>query len=284
MTARARRYGTSRDRARNAPHDTARMANARHIAAVAIALAAAALSACAATPGAPSACERVFSQARCANMTDYAASRLGTSPGEIAGISVLAPPTPEVRDGRTIIQTTSGGPNVIAVVTLRDGSTREVSMDCGGIPALQCQDDPQLRATSVTMGGYFDMPEGATQVPAPDARGLAAATQLHVARLDIPIDHDGHYAVRVGEARLPNGILSVADFEFVSPGWPSDVTIADGLVALEVRSLDDPTRLFVNVHDHGWVEGAERVEGLLVFDVLHHHPGAILSVRDLVVR
>jgi hypothetical protein len=262
------------------------MANARHVAAVAVAFAAA-LSACAATPGAPpgpTACNAIYSQARCASMTGYAASRLRTSPDEITGISVLAPPTPEVRDGRTILQATSGGPNVIAVVTLRDGSTREVSMDCGGIPALQCQDDPQLRATSVTKGGYLDTPEGATQVPAPDARGLAAATQLHVARLDIPIDHDGHYAVRVGEARLPNGMLSVADFEFVSPGWPSDVTIADGLVALEVRSLDDPTRLFVNVHDHGWVEGAERVEGLLVFDVLHHHPGATLSIRDLVVR
>ena len=83
---------------------------------------------------------------------------------------------------------------------------------------------------------------------------------------------------------MPNGILSVADFQFVSPAWPSDIAIANGVVTLEVRSLDDPTRLFVNIHDHGRVDGTERVEGALVFDVLHHNPGAVLSVSELLIK
>jgi hypothetical protein len=254
------------------------------VAAAVIAAAAAACSAASGGSSAPRACEAVFSQARCANMADYAALKLETTPGEIAAVSVLPPPTPEIRDGVTILRTTSGGPNVMTLVTLRDGSVHEVSMDCGGIPALQCREDPQLQAVSVTMGGYFDTPEGATPVPPPDPQAVAAARPLRAPSLDVPIDHDGHYEVAVGEATLPNGILTTADFGFKSPGWPADVAIADGVVTLEVRSLDDPARRFVNIHDHGRVAGTERVEGFLVFDVLHHRPGAVLSVRDILIQ
>lgn len=262
------------------------MTSARRFAATAAAVGLA-IAACSPTPGAPSsptACGAAFSSARCSNMTDYAAARLHTHRDEIVAVMVLPPPTPEVRDGVVILGTTSGGPNVLTSVTLRDGSVHVVSMDCGGIPALQCQDDPQLQASSVTKGGYFDTPEGATPVPAPDHAAVAAARPLRVARFDIPIDHDGHYAVPVGQATLPNGILSVADFAFVAPGWPPNISIANGVVSLEVRSLDDPTRRFTNVHDHGRVKGTERVQGVLVFDVLRHGPGAVLSVRDVVVQ
>ena len=237
------------------------------------------------------ACAAAFSAVRCSNMVDYAAFKLQTRRDEIAGMTVLPPPTPEVRDGNTILQTRSGGPPVDTLVTLHDGSVHEVSMDCGGIPALQCQDAPQLQAMSVTMGGYFDTactgtpPKGCqTPVPPADAAALSAAVPLHVARFDIPIDHDGHYEVAVGEARLPNGLLTIADFGFVAPGWPSDMTIADGVVGIVVRSLDDPPRAFMNVHEHGRVAGVERVEAVLVFDVRRHDAGAILSVRDVVVR
>ena len=224
-------------------------------------------------------------------MADYAATRLQMARHEIVEMTVLPPPTPEVRDGKTILQTRSGGPPVDTLVTLRDGSVHEVSMDCGGIPALQCQDAPQLQAMSVTMGGYFDTactgdpPKGCqTPVPPADATAAAAAVPLHVARFDVPIDHDGHYEVPVGEAWLPNGLLSTADFGFVSPEWPPDMTIADGVVRVEVRSLDDPTRVFANVHEHGRVAGTEHVAAFLVFDVGRHVSGAVLSVRDIVVR
>jgi len=217
-------------------------------------------------------------------MADYAALKLRTAWSEIVAIGVLPRPTPEVRDGVTILHVTSGGPNVMTLVTLRDGSVHEVSMDCGGIPPIHCRDNPELQAASVTMGGYFDTPEGATPVPSPDRVALAAAKPMRVPSLDIPIDHDGHYEVPVGEATLPNGVLSVADFTFASTAWPTSFTIADGVVKLDVRSLDNPGRLFANIHDHGLVAGTERVEGVLVFDVLHHSPGAVLSVRDLRVQ
>jgi hypothetical protein len=242
-------------------------------------------------PAGPTACAAAFSTVRCSNMVDYAASKLRIARDEIAGMTVLPPPTPEVRDGKTILYVRSGGPPVDTLVTLRDGSTREVSMDCGGIPGLQCQDVPQLQAMSVTMGGYFDTtctgepPEGCqTPVPPADAAAVAAAAPLHVARYEIPVDHDGHYEVPVGEATLPNGLLTSADFGFVSPDWPTDLSIADGVVSLVVRSLDDPSRAFTNVHEHGRVAGVEHVEAVLIFDVLRHDAGALLSVRDVVVR
>lgn len=263
----------------------------RIAAAVALTVSVAACSVPAGALTGPRDCEAEFPAVRCSNMTHYAASKLHVQSDSIAGISVLPPPTPEVRDGVTILSTYGGASPVDTLVTLGDGSVHQVSMDCSGIPALQCRDDPRLEARSATMGGYSDLPcpgaspDGcATPVPLPDREALADAVGLNVARLDIPIDHDGHYEVPVGEATLPNGFLSVADFGFVSEAWPSDVTIADGIVRLEVRSLDDPTRAFVNVYEHGRVSGTERVEARLVFDVLNHDPGAMLSVRDLIVR
>ena len=70
----------------------------------------------------------------------------------------------------------------------------------------------------------------------------------------------------------------------MSPDWPTNISIADGVVSLVVRSLDDPTRAFMNVHEHGRVAGVERVEAVLIFDVLRYDAGALLSVRDVVVR
>ena len=242
------------------------------------------------SPGsATKACEATFSPVRCANMVDYAAAQLETSRDEVVTIEVLPPPTPEVIDGVSVINL--GGATVDTLVRLRDGSVHEVSMGCGGISPIHCRDDPQLQATSPTLNGYWDVPcageppdECASPMPPPDPEAIAAAKELRVPRLDIPIDHVGQYEVPVGEATLPNGILSIAEFEFASPGWPSDLTIAEGIVRLDIRSLDDPDRPFWNVYDHGRIEGTERVGATLVFDVLHHDPGAVLSIEDLVVR
>ncbi len=270
---------------------TARMSSARRCGLVLVLLAVAACSGAGGRPPEPTPCEAAFSAARCSNMTDYAARKLGTARDGIVAIAVLPDPTPEVRDGVTILRTTSGAAPVEVIVTLRDGTAHEVSMDCFGLPALQCQDEPRLQAASVTMGGYFDTPctgeppiGCASPVPSPDPEALAAAVALRVARLDIPIDHDGRYEVRAGEASLPNGILAAADFGFASAAWPNDFTIADGTVVLEVRSLDDPTLVFTNIHEHPRVEGVERVVAVLVFDAVRHEAGAVLSIRRLVVR
>jgi hypothetical protein len=237
------------------------------------------------------ACEATFSAVRCRNMTVYAAAKLNVSPDEIFSLGVLPPPTPELVDGQRVLITLSGAAPVDTLLALADGSVHEVSMDCAGIPGFQCLDDPRLQATSPTIAGYRDVPcDGeppagcASPVPPPDPEARAAAKELRVPRLDIPIDRVGHYEIAVGEATLPNGILTTAEFAFASPEWPSDFTIAEGVVQLSVRSLDHPERLFWNIYDHGWIEGTERVEAILEFDVLHQEPGATFSVEDVVVR
>jgi hypothetical protein len=106
---------------------------------------------------------------------------------------------------------------------------------------------------------------------------------LRVARLDIPIDHTGRYGVPIGEARLPNGILTDADLALVE-SWPAGVSILDGGVGLEIRSLDDGGAPIRNIYEHGWRPGTERVQAVLVFDVAHFDPGATLGVKDVVVR
>lgn len=157
---------------------------------------------------------------------------------------------------------------------------------------MACADDPHLSAGSVTggSGGYHDVPcEGetmdncATPVPTVDPAAAASAKPLTIARRDIPLDHLGEYQVRLGEATLPNGILTEASFDFMDD-WPPDVTISDSDVWLEVRSLEPDGKPFDNIHTHGWRAGTERVEAVLVFTVQRVDPGAVLGIRDVVVR
>jgi hypothetical protein len=134
-------------------------------------------------------------------------------------------------------------------------------------------------------GGYYDgtAPQllGGRPTIAPDAR--ADAMPLHISRLDIPIDHAGQYEVSVGEARLPNGILTAADFALVE-SWPTGVSIIEGGVGLDIRSLDQGGTPIRNIYEHGWHPGSERVEAVLVFNVTHFDPGATLGVKDIVVQ
>jgi hypothetical protein len=229
-------------------------------------------------------CGRVFNAVRCLAMTDTAAFQLHTTREDIKAMEVVPEPTPEVRDGVTILQTRSGGAPIDLLVTLADGTIHQTTLFCVGInsePA--CVDDPHIDAHSISLdGGYRDRTADATPVPsaAPDA--LAKATQLRIDRVDIPIDHTGPYEVRLGEARLPNGLVTSADFTLVDD-WPPGVTILDGGVTLQVRSQRDG-RTIQNIYEHGWREGAEGVDALLVFDVFRFDPGATLSIRDVEVR
>ena len=231
----------------------------------------------------PQPCGQLYNAVRCLAMTDKAAMQLHTTREDIVSIIIAPDPTPEIIDGKTILQTTSGGPPIDLIVTLADGTITQTTLMCVGVnqePA--CADDPHLTANSVTQGGYHDVPEGSSPVPsaAPDA--LEMATGLHLGRVDIPIDHTGSYEVVLGEAWLPNGLLTTADFQLVD-AWPPDVTIIDGGVSLEIRSQLDGKPIW-NIYEHGWREGVERVDAVLVFDVFHFEPGATLSIRDVVVR
>ena len=233
-------------------------------------------------PPSPQPCGQIYNEVRCLAITDAAASQLKTTREDVVSINVIPDPTPEVRDGVTIFRTLGGAARLDFLVSLTDGTMHQVSM-CGGVDmGPPCVDDPHLTFSSISQGGYHDVPEGSSPVPsaAPDA--LAGATVLRIGRLDIPIERTGLHEIVLGEAKLPNGLLTTADLSLVDV-WPSDLSIVDGRVNLEVRSKSDGQTIR-NIYEHGWREGIEGVQAVLVFDVIWFEPGAKLSVQDVVVR
>ena len=239
----------------------------------------------------PQACGAVFAPQRCELIIDAAAERAGVDRGAVIRIDIVPEPTPQVMpDGTVILQTRGGAAPLVVRVTLADGTTSEM-VACGGVSMEpMCTDEPHLRASSVTMGGYRDIPCAgeppagcATPHPPPTGDALAAAEPIRIDRVDIPIDRAGQHEVSVGEGSLPNGILTEASFAFLDD-WPPGVRIGDGVVHLDVRSLEPDGVPFDSYYSHGWREGVERVEAVLVFDVDHAEPGATLSVSDVVVR
>jgi hypothetical protein len=231
----------------------------------------------------PEPCGERFNAVRCLAMVDTAAMQLHKTREDIVSIDIVPDPTPEVRDGVTILQTRGGAAPIVLLVTLRDGSTHQASM-CGGIPSgPACSDDPHIELHAMSLeGGYHDVPEGSSPVPSAAPGAVAMATELRIDRLDLPIDQAGPQEVVLGEAWLPNGLLTTADFALVDD-WPPGVTILDGGVSLEVRSQLDG-KVIWNKYEHGWREGIEGVEAVLVFDVFRYEPGATLSIQDVVVN
>ena len=236
-----------------------------------------------APPRGPEPCGQKFNAVRCLAMTDTAAQQLHTTREDVVAVDIAPDPTPEVRDGVTILQTRGGAAPIVLIVTLADGTKRQVSM-CGGIPSgPACSDDPQIDLHAMSLeGGYHDVPEGSSPVPSVAPDDVEMATELRIDRLDIPIDRTGRHEVVLGEAWLPNGLLTTAEFALVDD-WPAGVTILEGGVSLEVRSQLDG-RPIRNIYEHGWREGIEGVEAVLVFDVFRFDPGATLSIQDVHVR
>ncbi len=230
----------------------------------------------------PTPCAQVLIAVRCLVMTDTAALNLGLKREDIMAIDILPDPPPP--DG--VLVTRSGGPDIDVRVTLVDGSARETQMGCVGVaedwnPA--CQADPHVTIRSI-IDGYRDVPAGSSPVPKAAADALTNAEALRMSSLDIPIDHVGRYEVSIGEARLPNGILTVAEFA-LAERWPAHLTIIDmGGVMLEIRSLEPDGKPFQNYYLHGWRRGTERVEAVLVFNVFRFDPGARLAIRDVLVQ
>jgi hypothetical protein len=233
---------------------------------------------------APERCTVEFSEARCDAMAERAAAELGLPSGSITAVGIL--PHPE-SDGVLL-----GGDRVHLRLHSADGTTHDTFITCGmatnGDPA--CTDHPKLRPSSVTMGGYLDIPcldsdctTVATPHPDIDPAAAAVATPVLVSRLEIPIDHAGAFEIQVGKGSLPNGVLTEASFRFVDD-WPAGVSIVESIVVLEVRSLEPDGRPFDNYYRHGWRDGTERIEAVLVFEVSRSEPGAVLSIADVVVR
>jgi hypothetical protein len=236
----------------------------------------------------PEPCAEVYGTQRCLALTDEAAARSGRTRDDVTAIEIV--PVPIQRDGNLI--THSGG-GLTVRLTLTDGTTRDAMM-CGGVSmSPACSDVQQLvaRSSIAEGGGYKDVPcpDGAapntcgTPLPTLEPAAEAAARQLSVRRFPIPIDHVGPYEVSLGEATLPNGIATVASFEFADD-WPLDVSLQEGVAQINLRSLEPDGKSFQNYYDHGWRPGVERVEAVLAFDVLWFEKGAVLDIRDVVVR
>jgi hypothetical protein len=232
-----------------------------------------------------------LSPRRCAYIVDWAKAQGGFGPTDQVGVELLG--DPDCPDGSVDCFPNRTQTFVVRVrITGPDGTPNDASVFCGigGSYSLLCTDTPAIRIGSPTSNGYLDVPcqgeapEGpcASPVPPPDAAGRAAARPLDVPDLRIPIDHVGSYTVPVGEAILPNGILSDASFTLANAS-PTDVLIVGDGMTLRVESLEGGPP-FENIHDHGWHPGGERVRATLVFDVEWFEAGAVLDVEDIVVR
>jgi hypothetical protein len=237
----------------------------------------------------PEPCADVYGTQRCLAMTDEAASRIGRTRDDVSATEIV----PDLPPPDGILQTVGGARSITVRLRLADGSTTEARM-CGGIPSgPACLDVQRLEARSSIQegGGYHDVPcpDGSpphscgTPLPTLEPAAEAAARQLSVSRFPIPIDHVGAYEVSLGEASLPNGIATVASFEFADD-WPLDVSLQEGVAQINLRSLEPDGKPFQNYYDHGWRPGVERVEAVLAFDVLWFEKGAVLDIRDVVVR
>jgi hypothetical protein len=233
----------------------------------------------------PRPCVEVYSRSRCLAMVDQAAAEISKTRADVTAATIIPDPPP---DGAVL----GGAWSIRLRVTLADGSSHDARM-CGGLPSgPACTDDPRLSAASVTGpgSGYRDAPCGGeppdgcpTPFPSLDPDAVEAATPLTIADRTVAIERNGRQEISLGEASLPNGILTEAWFEFLEV-WPDDVALAGGLGWIEVRSLEPDGRPFDNYYLHGWREGIERVEAFLILDVLWFEPDADLAIRDVVVR
>lgn len=229
-----------------------------------------------------------LSERRCAYIVAWAKEQAGIGVDDPVTVELLGDP-----DCRSVnpleclgIRTTSF---VVRVrLTTPSGAVSDHPVFCGvgGESSLLCTDEPRIQI-GTPMNGYRDVPCSgeapentcATPLPTIEPAAAAAAVPLDVATLDIPIDHVGEYSIPVGQAVLPNGILSEAEFGLVEEA-PSDVLVEAHGMFLSITSLDGGPK-FENVYQRGWHAGTERVQVTLTFTVEWFEPGAFLHVVDI---
>jgi hypothetical protein len=236
-------------------------------------------------PATPRPCEQLYNARRCLAMADDATAFSEKTRDDVASIVILPDPTPEIGPDGVILQTTSGSPIYIRVV-MRDGTTRDTHVCVGVSGGPACVDAPSSWDTDADLigSGYHDVPEGATPVPSIDPAIAGGGVSIDVPTRTIVIDHTGPYEVPLGTGSLPNGLLTEATYRLADP-WPVDVTFApDATPRLELRSLEPDGKPFSNAYEHGWRDGLERIEAVMVFEVKRFDPGATVEVRDVAVR
>jgi len=231
-----------------------------------------------------------LSPRRCAYIVDKAIAKAGMT-GRVAMVELLGDPQCVGTVPNCSQALLGGGIFVVRVrVTPAGGRPTERSVNCVGLHAdrsLSCTETPRIQVFT-PMNGYSDVPcngEGgvgtcASPVPTIDPVVAADSIPLEVTSLIVPIDHTGAYVVDVGDAVLPNGILSEATATLAND-TRSDLLIPDG-VHLEVIGEDG--RPLRNAYEHGWRPGTERVHVRLTFTVDAFDPGTSLILTSVVVR
>ena len=229
-----------------------------------------------ARPGAQP-CLEAYGANRCEAIALAMADELGLDPALVTSVIILPPP--EIPEGMM-----DRAHQVNVRITLADGGQRDGSFSCPGVSGAfipRCMPEPHLVLHNPVENGYRDYPENATPVPEVEPAAAAEAVPLTISRLEIPIDAPGPQRVKVGQATLPNGILTETRFA-TEETWPSTFVLRGGNVTLEVVSADRGDTLW-NLYEHGWVDGVEKVDVYIVFDAGIVRPGATLVIVGLAV-
>lgn len=234
-----------------------------------------------------------LSTQRCDYIVSWARERAGVAPTDPFDVQLLG--DPECPDGSVDCTVPRTKSFVVRVrLTAPDGVSSDQSVFCGigGGSTLLCTDAPVIARHGPTMddSGYRDRPCSgeapdapcASPVPSADPDAAAAAQPLEVALVRIPVDQAGGYSIPLGEAILPNGILTEATFGLRDDS-PTDLLVSPDGVTLRLESLDGGPP-FENVYEHGWRPGTERVRATLSFMVESFEPGAVLEVTNVLVR
>jgi hypothetical protein len=247
-----------------------------------------------------------LSPRRCTLIVDELARQGGISVSDATSIDLLGDPGCLDNNGvfRPCVRTTSF---VVRVrFHLAGGETREVSQFCtvGGQYSILCTETPEIELILPDQYGYHDVPcngepvrtaspaeQAANQTipptcptpfPSPDPATASAEQPLLVPTLDIPIDRVGKYEIVLGKGALANGILDVTTMKAADPR-PSNFFLRGG-VWLELTSLKPGGLPFDNYFLHGRVDGTEPFSAQLKFEVMAFDPGAVLQIRDVVIR
>ena len=237
----------------------------------------------------PAACRDFdLTDRQCGYIVDRLGEGLGVDRSRTREIQLLGDPGCDADPGVNCVRSTR------FVVRVRfvgeDGGWVEDSQFCsvGGDVDLACTDPPLIRVSAPTVNGYDDVPctgeppDGcATPVPTIDPAVRIDGRELRIASLDVPLDHLGQYTVPLGTAVLPNGVLTETTFSLADDRQRTFL-LRDGTVRLVVTG-DDNEPIW-NVYEQGWRPGTQTVDVRLEFEVEDIEAGAVLQVRDLVVR
>jgi hypothetical protein len=232
----------------------------------------------------PGACADLgFAPRQCAAIVARARSDVGIYPLGDPTIDIL-PPTD---DGNVRI----GGGMISRVrFHLADGRERTVEVWCVGVGGGgddACNSDPTITIgaahvnSDIPCTGGGDPPTGcATFPPTPRPEVQAKATPLRIPAVDIPLDHLGSYRIELGEAGLPDGAFSDSSASLADER-PTNFWIRDASLVIEPV---DPGRPPIGSIFREPFDGIEQVRVSLEFNVTELSPGAVLQVRDVVVR